>query len=177
LRKLLVIVSEGVDIDRATWFYYDKDWSCDGDASHTFFVVYDGKVVDESCHFSSEEPLILKREQHLEPIWQSHPYFDEAFERHWYRRFYTETMTGQLMVLRPDEPILYHYERPQVSDVERQLEFVTLVKMYRLLGIAIPLLMALAFPSIKEYMAIASAVLGIEFLWCCWATRKVGKSQ
>lgn len=40
----------------------------------------------------------------------------QALELYWYRRFYTETLTGQLMVLRPDEPTLYHYERAQTRD-------------------------------------------------------------
>jgi hypothetical protein len=31
--------------------------------------------------------------------------------RYWYRKFYTETRIGQLMVLRPDDPQLFFYER------------------------------------------------------------------
>ena len=85
-----------------------------------------------------------------------------------------ETMTGQLMVLRPDEPILYHYQRPETRNVERQLQFVTLVKTYRLLWVAIPLLVAIAFPSLRDYMAVVAAALGFNVLWTCWATRKVG---
>ena len=70
-----------------------------------FFATHGGKVILECCHFSFEEPLVLKRDEDEEPIWHSRPHFDEASERYWYRRFYTETLTGQLMVLRPDEPI------------------------------------------------------------------------
>ena len=47
------------------------------------------------------------------------------------------------MVLRPDEPILFGYERPEARDTA---QFITLVKMYRLLLIAVPLLAAIAFP-------------------------------
>jgi hypothetical protein len=79
------------------------------------------------------------------------------------------------MVLRPDEPILYHYERPEVRNIERELQFVTLLKTYRLLWIALPLLVAIAFPSLKDYMAIAALALGASFLWVCWETRKVGR--
>jgi hypothetical protein len=44
------------------WFYYDKDWTEDGDQeSYTFFAVHDKTIVSERCHFSSEEPLILIR--------------------------------------------------------------------------------------------------------------------
>lgn len=121
--------------------------------------------------------MVLKREPDKEPIWHSHPYFDEAVERYWYRKFYTETTTGQLMVLRPDEPILYHYERPQTRDLAREIELVTLVKLYHLLWVAIPLLIAIVFPTLRYYMALAALVLGIDVLWRCWATRKVGQNQ
>jgi hypothetical protein len=50
------------------------------------------------------------------------------------------------------------------------------LKTYRLLWVALPLLVALAFPSLKDYMAIAAIVLGIGFLWLCWTTRRMGKS-
>jgi hypothetical protein len=119
--------------------------------------------------------LVLKRNTEDEPIWRSNQYFDEAFERYWYRRFYTETVTGQLMVLRPDEPILYYYERPAVRDLEHELRSVTLLKMYRLLWISVPLLIAIAFPLIRDYMAIAAGVLGVELLRLCWMTRKLGR--
>jgi len=95
-----------------TWFYYDHDWSCDADESYTFFAVHGSKIILESSTFSSEEPAVLKRSKmDDEPIWHSHPLFDEAYEIYWYRNFYTETMSGQLMVLRADAPILYHYAR------------------------------------------------------------------
>ena len=81
------------------------------------------------------------------------------------------------MVLRPDEPILYAFERPQTPapDLLREMRFVTLLKMYFLLWVALPLLVAIAFPSVKDYMAIAAAALGASFLWLCWETRKVGR--
>lgn len=176
MQKLIELTRQGIDPYLVMWFYYDHDISRDADESYTFFAVHDRKVVMEGCHFSWLEPLILKRESDNDPIWQSQPCFDEAFERYCYRRFYTETVTGQLMVLRPDEPILYHYERPQTRDALRDVEVVTLVKMYRLLWVAIPLLAAIAFPSVHNYLAIAAVALGIDVLWRSWATRKVGQS-
>lgn len=175
MRELSGLTRQGIEPFHVTWFYYEHDWSRDADESYTFFAVHDGKIVNESCHFSWEEPLILKRKlKDDEPIWHSHPYCDEAWEIYWYRKFYSDTMTGQLMVLRPDEPILYHYERPQARDTVRDLQFVTLAKMYRLLWVAIPLFAAIVFPSIRDYMAIAAIALGVAFLWLCWKTRKVG---
>ena len=47
------------------------------------------------------------------------------------------------MVLRPDEPILYRYDRA-VHDVTRDVGFLTLIKIYRLLWVAVPLLTAIA---------------------------------
>jgi len=175
MRKLIELTRQGIDPYRVMWFYYDHDWSRDADESYSFFAVCDSKVVLESCHFSSAEPLILKRETESEPVWHSHPYFDGAVERYWYRKFYTENLTGQLMVLRPDEPILYFYDRPQVRDVLQEIETVTIVKMYRLLWVAIPLLVAIAFPSIRLFMAVVAVVLTLDVLWRSWATRKVGK--
>ncbi len=176
LKTLAELMKQGIDPYRVMWFYFDHDVSRDADESYSFFAVYNDKIVVERCHFSWLEPLILKQEKDDEPIWQSHRYFDEALEHYWYRKFYEGTLTGQLMVLRPDEPILFFYARPQTKDVMKEIEVVTLVKMYRLLWVTVPLLVAIAFPSIREYMAIVAAVLGIDVLWRWWATRKVGQT-
>ncbi len=37
-------------------------------------------------------------------FWSRSESWREANERFWYRKFYQEMRTGQLMVLRPDEP-------------------------------------------------------------------------
>jgi hypothetical protein len=177
MRKLADFTRQGIDPHSLWWFYYDHDWSCDADELNIFFVVRADKIIAESCRFGSDEPLILKRRgAGEEPIWHSHPYFDEAWERYWYRRFYSETLTGQLMVLRPDEPILYHFERPEARDTLRELQVLTLAKIYRLLWVALPLLAAVAFPAIRNYLAIAAAVLGVDFLWVWWKARKAGGS-
>jgi hypothetical protein len=176
IRELAALLKQGIEPHEVTWLYYGHDWSCDADESYSFFAVYGDKIVLESSNFSSEEPAVLKRRTDNEPIWQSHPYFDEAYEIYWYRKFYTETMSGQLMVLRPDEPILYHYAPPGTNDVERALQLITLVKAYRLLWLVIPLLVAVVFPALKYYMAVAAAVLGLNLLWTIWTTRKAGNS-
>jgi hypothetical protein len=46
------------------------------------------------------------------------------------------------MVLRPDEPILYYYNRPSARDAVKDVSFVTLIKAYRLLWVAVALLVA-----------------------------------
>jgi hypothetical protein len=157
------------------WFYYDHDWSRDADECHVFFAVHDNKIVLESCHFSSEEPLILGQDKDDDPIWHSHAEFNEAVIRYWYRKFYSETMVGSLMVLRPDEPILYYYDRATSKDTVRYVQFVTLVKAYRLLWMVVVLLAAIAFPAIREYMAILAGALLFDLFWRIWATRKIGQ--
>jgi hypothetical protein len=183
LRELLALVAEGVEPFYSEWFWYDRD-SCRDDPQeiYSFFVVSRDKIVRESVSFgdhhnSGFDPAIFKSESFSDSVWFNDSDWREARTRFWYRKFYAETRTGQLMVLRPDEPILYSFERPQAAapDILGQIQSITVLKIYRLLGVALPLLVAVAFPSVKEYMAIAAAVLGVNFLWLCWSTRKVGK--
>jgi hypothetical protein len=174
MKMLMGLVREDIDPFGVMWFYYSHDWSRDADECHVFFAVYGDKVVLESCNFSSEEPLILKLDKEDDPIWHSHPHFNEALVSYWYNRVYTETITGKLMVLRPDEPLLYYFQRPTIRDVAKEVKLVTLIKMYRLLWVAVALLVAIAFPAIKEIMGIVAGALFIDVLWRAWATRKVG---
>jgi len=66
----------------------------------------------------------------------------EADTRFWYRTFYTETRTGQIMVLRRDNPKLFDYESPRkVPDSTSLLEnaLSLLKKIHTLLWILIVL--------------------------------------
>lgn len=178
---LLDLQKDGINHFDAVWFWYDKDHATDDlMASYVFFVVHKNSIIREQVSFcdysdSGFDPSVFEANDDSRPIWRNHPEWDEAWVRYWYKKFYTETRTGQLMVLRPDEPILYHYERSQARDIAREVQLVTTLKMYRLLWVALPLLGALAFPSIRDYMAIATLGLGASFLWLCWVTRKVGR--
>jgi hypothetical protein len=173
--ELIDLHRNGIDPDLATWFYYGHDLSCDGDPMYCFFLVYNGKIAHESFSFIHRDPrMLVKVKADKEPIWRSEPYRQEAWETYWYRRFYTETLTGQLMVLRPDEPILYRYDRA-VHDTTGDVELLTLIKIYRLLWIAVPLLGAIAFPRLWPYMAVVAAAAAADLLWKCWATRKIGR--
>ncbi len=174
LVELAELLKDGIDPYRATWFFYDHDTSCDGDPLYTFFVVHEGKIVREISSFGSSEPLVLKKRVEDRPIWRSEPYMQEAWEAYWYRKFYTETFRGQLMVLRPDEPTLYHYDRAP-RDVTRDLEFATLIKIYRLLWVAVPLLAAIAFPMLRPYMAGLAVTCAALWVWSWWASFKAGR--
>ena len=57
----------------------------------------------------------------------------------------------------------------------RDVAFVTLMKAYGRLWVAVALLVAIAFPALKDIMGIVAVVLFIEVLWRTWATRKVGQ--
>ena len=182
LRELLALVAEGIEPFYTEWFFFDSD-SCRHDPQeiYAFFVVFRDRIVRDSVSFgdhhnSGFDPDVFKSESFSDSIWFNDGEWREARIRSWYRKFYTETRTGQLMVLRPDEPTLYSFERPQAPrDILREMQSITLLKVYRLLWVALPLLVALAFPSLKVYLAIAAAALGADFLLLCWRTRKVGK--
>ena len=157
------------------WFYFDHDWSRDADECHVFFAVHNNQIVLESCNFMSEEPRILVLQKDDNPIWHSHPYFDEAITRYWYRKYYSETKHGSLMVLRPDEPTLYYYDRATARDSVRDLQLITLVKVYRLLWIAVVLLAGLVLPAIREITFILAGALLVDLFYRIWATRKIGQ--
>lgn len=174
IQGLAELTRRGIDPFRVTWYYYDHDQVVDFvQYSYKFFCVADNRIVEEAWSIDGNVPLILRRDD-SEPIWQSHVYFQQALEPYWYRRFYSETLTGQLMVLRPDEPTLYYYERPGARDVVRDLNFVTLQQIYRLLLVAVALLGAIALPSLRLYLGLGAAAFGADYLWLCWRARKVG---
>lgn len=177
INRFAELFKRGINPYNVRWFYFDHDWSRDADEVHVFFAAHGDEIVLDSCHFGSDDPLILKQEKDDDPIWHSHPYFDEALVHYWYQRFYSETMTGKLMVLRPDEPLLYYFPRPAVRDNVKDLSFVTLLKLYRLAWVAVVLLVAIAFPAYKEILAVIASVLLIDVLWRAWATRKIGTSD
>jgi hypothetical protein len=57
----------------------------------------------------------------------------------------------------------------------RDVQLVTLIKMYRLLWIAVVLLAGVVLPAIREYTFILAGVLLFDLFYRIWATRKVGQ--
>jgi hypothetical protein len=168
LRELLELTCKGVKPDEATWFYYDYDGE-----KHLFFVLYAGKIVDDCYSFLNEFPLILGGGMGWEATdynWYGHPGFEEAFQRYWYRRFYTETLAGQLMVLSPHEPTLYHYAR------EARAKNPTPELLVRTSLVAIPILAAFAFPSARLYLALIALALAAPWAFTCWRILRAEKS-
>jgi hypothetical protein len=79
------------------------------------------------------------------------------------------------MVLRSDEAQLYHFDRSRSQGGAIALQLVTVMKFYCLLWVILPMLVAIAFPDLKEAMFVAAIVLLVDLLWRCWATRKIGR--
>ena len=76
INTLAGLFKRGINPINVIWFYFDHDWSRDADECYVFFAVHDEKIVLESCHFMSSEPLILTQDKDEDPIWHSHPHFD-----------------------------------------------------------------------------------------------------
>lgn len=117
LEMMLDFRAEGVNPFEVSLFYYDKD-SCRNDPqdSYRFFAVHNNKIVRERLAFSDYhdsgfDPLVFERADHSHPTWFDEEAWDEAQLKFWYRKFYSETRTGQLMALRPDSPFLFYYDR------------------------------------------------------------------
>jgi len=123
LETMLSFRADGINPFNVILFYYDKD-SCREDPQNcfSFFVVHEDKIVRERLSFfdhsnSGFDPSTFAKHDHSERIWFDEPEWDVAQTRFWYRKFYSETRTGQLMVLRPDNPLLFFYEDRTAPDI------------------------------------------------------------
>jgi len=153
---LLDLQKDGINYFDAQLLWYDKDHVTDDlMASYNFFVVHGNAIVREQVSFcdysdSGFDPSVFEADEDSRPIWRNHPEWDAARVRYWYRKFYKETRTGQLMVLRPDGPELFYYPEgrwTQHGGVAALGELLTRIRI--LLWIVIALL----------------GLIGIEILW------------
>lgn len=115
LEALLRLGKAGTNPFEASLFFYDSDSSTHDPADdYDFFVVCNDTIVQERVRFSDSprdafDHTVLSAPAGDDPFSFRENDKSEAWVRFWYRKFYTETRTGQLMVLRPDEPQLYFY--------------------------------------------------------------------
>ncbi len=115
LEALLDLRKDGINGFDVCWFWYDRDSVTDQPQdSYSFFIVHKDKIVRECVafgdyHDSGFDPSIFTAGDDSPRIWLRENEWKEAHTRFWYRKFYQETRTGQLMVLREDAPGLYHY--------------------------------------------------------------------
>lgn len=158
---LVHLHQDGINPFAARWFFYDQDQlTRDPGKKFAFFVVNDGKIVHERIifywhPFPRDErydlntilttTLFGNESEELEPIWANDDDWQDAENHYWYRRFYTETKTGQLMLLRPDEPEIYYSDEGQHPN--KQLKWPGLGSLDRRLqrtNILLTLLLVLA---------------------------------
>jgi hypothetical protein len=153
LEALLRLRKAGNNPFLASWFYYDEDHLTDDRvARYAFFVVCKGKIVEECISFTDStdsgfDPAIFSANDELPPVWTDEYDWCEAWTSFWYRNFYTETRTGQLIVLRPDEPAVYFYPEGRwkwksiwaFARLERRLQNIT----YLLFALVVVALLAL----------------------------------
>lgn len=111
LEIVLKIRNEGANPFTAQWFYYDQS-SCmdEPHEMYSFFVVDDEKIVRERVLFSDYfhngfDPSIFVTYDD-QPMWNDEEAWDRASDLYWYRKFCSETRTGQVMSLRSDNPEL-----------------------------------------------------------------------
>jgi hypothetical protein len=176
LLESLVELSMKADPYSCTWYYYDRDWSRDADDIFKFFVVHDKTVVQEYFSLGSYDAAILEYiEEDKEPIWHSSPYFSQAVDKYYYKKFYTETFLGQLMVLRPDQPVLYQFERSSAKDVLRPLQTASIVKCYKLLWVIACLVAARLLPDWGWVFIIAAVGCLLDLFVYAWRTRNIGQ--
>jgi hypothetical protein len=92
--------------------------------------VYKGRIVEERLSFfdnhdSGFDPSILGKPDNSDPIWIGAPALEVAEAAFWYRKFYSETHTGQLMTLRTDSPTLFFHDNRTAPDVMGALGIIT----------------------------------------------------
>ena len=158
LGVLLHFRKDGIDPFKTWWFWYDINRCMEEPNDiYSFFVVYGEKIVHEQVQFSDNprsgfDPSVFDALDDREQLYSNQTALYEADTRFWYRKFYTETRTGQIMVLRRDNPKLFDYESPQkVPDSTPLLENALglLKKIHTLLWILIILACLMLIRSIR----------------------------
>ncbi len=120
-RVILELVNEGKSHLQTKWFCYSKA-SClaDPHERYDFFVTVGEDIVRESVTFSDYhgsgfDPAVFEDFKGSERLWSDDEAWLSANEASLYRRFYSTTRTGRLMLLRPDRPTLYYITREDTS--------------------------------------------------------------
>jgi hypothetical protein len=150
---ILELFKNGIKPFASRWFWYDTDESdTDPQTRYKFFVVHEDRIVRESVSFSDYsgsgfDPTVFDSGDGSDDS-----NWDLAWAAYWYRRFYRETLIGQLMVLRPDLPVIHHYpEGRSWHKLTAPVASIDPLKQIRfLLWVAIALLAFLAFWLIQK---------------------------
>jgi hypothetical protein len=152
LETLLRFKAEGIHPFSVVLYYYDKDICLqDPQQCFIFFAVYDGKIVRERLPFfdhynSGFDPSVFEPMDYSDRTWEDEAEWAEAQTKYWYRKFYSETHTGQLMQLRPDTPTLYFNQDRTAPDMMSALGVVARsLNSVRLLLWGVLILLAVSF--------------------------------
>jgi hypothetical protein len=118
---ILKLSTEGKSHFGIRFFYYSKA-SCltDPHERYEFFLTEGEEIIRESVTFSDYhgsgfDPAVFESFEDLESLWSDEDNWRRASDALLYRKFYSTTRTGQLMVLRPDKPQLHYITREDAS--------------------------------------------------------------
>lgn len=125
LTLVLRLLSKSAHPFSCQLYWFDSD-SCMEDPHETyhFFIVKEDKIVEENIgfseyHCSGFDPTLFVH--YDEPkVWMHEKDWGEARRRYWYKKFYAETTTGQLMLLRPDKPSLFDGSESEDDGIEEE---------------------------------------------------------
>ena len=113
LMEILRLRHEGIEPFDSEWYFFDHD-SCREEPldNYSFFVVFKDKIVRERVAFSDYhgsgfDPDVFRTDDFSDAIWFNDRAWAEARVRLCYKRFYSETKIGQLMLLRNDSPEVF----------------------------------------------------------------------
>lgn len=154
LYALLDFKTRGFDLSKAGWYWYDFDsLEIEPQDSYSFFAVCGDQIANERVSFGDYhgngfDPDVFERSLSKDVLWGRERSFEEADAAFWYRKFYTETRTGQLMVYTPDAPLHYYSEGrwnplSAFMAVERRLASLQTLLGWLLLFVGIGLLLVL----------------------------------
>jgi hypothetical protein len=140
LMTVLKLRGEGVEPFHSEWYFFDHDSVMDDPHEHyAFFIVFNDKIVRERVvfsdyHGSGFDPDVFKADDDSDSIWANDTAWTEARIRFCYKKFYSETRIGQLMLLRDDDPEIHGRHKVIANPEHLMLASVfTLVRKIHLL--------------------------------------------
>lgn len=128
---LLNLRLSGIDDFNCVWYIFDKDWVVDDlHSRYTFFLVSNNKIVDGT--YSIHERTDNGFTHHIfspnidaeKRVWSNDRAYEEAVNRYWYKRFYSETFAGQITTLRSDNPAIYDDTRTEEDSKSNTFEVI-----------------------------------------------------
>jgi len=123
LKLMLKFRQEGINPFETRWFWYGSDSAMTyPHEAYLFFIVHENRIVrDRIVIFDSLdegfEPSIFADNSDMKATWSTERAREKASVRFWYRKFYSETYEGQLMLLRADNPRRFYHDDWHVPDL------------------------------------------------------------